>query len=195
MRLYFAPASPYSRKVRTAAIELGIANQIEIVLQMPRDNSKGFFDINPLARIPVLETDEGEVLYDSPVICEYLNAQAGGSLFPAKGWQRWHALKRQAVGDGILDSAVPLRQEMLRPAAQQSEEFIARNRATVARALRVLEYAKQGPVDIGSLAIGCALGYLDYRFTDWDWRRDYPALAAWYDTLTARPSFIQTLPI
>jgi glutathione S-transferase len=90
---------------------------------------------------------------------------------------------------------MPLRQEMLRPAAQQSEEFIARNRATVARALRVLEYAKQGPVDIGSLAIGCALGYLDYRFTDWDWRRDYPALAAWYDTLTARPSFIQTLPI
>jgi glutathione S-transferase len=197
MRLFSATASPYSRKVRVAMIELGLADKIETVAQSPRDGASGFFAINPLAKIPALQTDDSGVLFDSPVICEYLNALVGGSLIPAAGKARWDALRREAIGDGILDTAMPLRGELLRPAEQRSSELIDRQRATVNRTLGVLDQGKLpslDTVDIGTIAIGCALGWLDFRFADWGWQANCPKLAAWQRTLNQRASFAATAP-
>lgn len=198
MKLYSSKASPYSRKVRVSAIELGIGDRIETIETAPRDNSTGFFAVAPLARIPALQTDDGVVLYDSPVICEYLNALASGNLVPAQGARRWDALRRQALGDGILDTALPLRGELLRAAELQSADLIARHRATVDRALDAAENdpasANSDAFDIGAIAIACALGWLDFRFPDWGWRKTRPKLAAWQKTLEQRPSFQATKP-
>ena len=198
MKLYFAPASPYSRKVRAAAVELGLTDKIELLLQLPRDNAKGFFSVNPLARIPVLETDDGVVLFDSPVICEYLDSLSRAPLCPASGPQRFTVLKRQAIGDGLLDNLVPLRGELMRPKEQQSPDFIARAYATVDRTLQVLDRensARGGDrPSIGDIAIGCALAYLDFRFADHPWRDANPQLAAWFQALSARPCFSETPP-
>lgn len=202
MKLYSAIASPYSRKVRVLAIELALANRIDIIEQAPRDNSTGFFSVNPLARIPTLRTDEGVVLYDSPVICEYLNTMANGSLIPAAGAARWDALRRQALADGLLDIALPLRGELLRVKELQSEELIVRHRASVDRALDAANAdptitradVASGPFDIGTIAIGCALGWLNFRFPDWGWRATRPALAAWLANIETRPSFQSTKP-
>jgi glutathione S-transferase len=198
VKLYFAPASPYARKVRAAAVELGLADRIELILQMPRDNAKGFFSVNPLARIPVLETDSGEVLFDSPVICEYLDSLGSTRLCPASGPQRFAVLKRQAIGDGLLDNLVPLRGELMRPKEQQSPDFISRAYATVDRTLQALDRdsktGKGSKPDIGDIAIGCALAYLDFRYPDRPWRDANPQLAAWFAALSARPCFTQTPP-
>jgi glutathione S-transferase len=115
MRLYSSPPSAYSRKVRIVALELGIADRIEVCAQSPRDNSGGSFAINPLARIPVLVTDDGVVLYDSPVICDYLNNLVHGALIPGPGSARWEALRRPALGDGMLDWGLPLSIRMTVP--------------------------------------------------------------------------------
>ena len=198
MKLYSATASPYSRKVRVTAIELGLSAQIELREQMPRDNSTGFFSINPLARVPALEMETGGILYDSPVICEYLNAKAGGSLIPADGAARWDALRRQALADGLLDTALPLRGEVLRAKELQSEELIVRHRATVDRALDAAEHdpVTANPVllDIGVIALVCALGWLDFRFPDWGWRASRPRLAKWLTEIERMPSFKATRP-
>jgi len=198
MKLYSATASPYSRKVRVIAMELGLSAQIELREQMPRDNSTGFFSINPLARIPALEMDGGGILYDSPVICEYLNAKAKGSLIPADGAARWDALRRQALADGLLDTALPLRGELLRAKELQSEDLIVRHRATVDRALDAAEHdpvtANPALFDIGVIALACALGWLDFRFPDWGWRASRPRLAKWLIEIERRPSFEATRP-
>jgi len=198
MQLYCMGPSPFSRKVRVAAIELGVADRVHIREQNPYDGSAGFHAINPLARIPALETDEGGVLYDSPVIIDYLNTLAGGTLVPAAGPGRWDALRRQALGDGILDTALPLRAELLRQSQLQSAELVTRLRATVERSLDAADaepaLAHPGEIDVGAIAIACALGWLQFRFPDWDWRGNRPRLATWFDTLMARPSFQSTMP-
>ena len=199
MKLYSSTASPYSRKVRVIAMELGLSAQIELRAQMPRDNSNGFFSINPLARIPALEMDEGGILYDSPVICEYLNVKAGGSLIPDTGSGRWDALRRQALADGMLDTALPLRGELLRAKELQSEELVVRHRATVNRALDAADHdpvtVNPALLDIGVIALGCALGWLDFRFPDWGWRGSRPRLANWLIEIERRPSFDATRPV
>lgn len=198
MKLYSAGASPYSRKVRVLAIELGIGDRVHIQEQAPRDNSTGYFSVNPLARVPSLVTDDGLVLYDSPVICEYLNALANGSFIPATGLQRWDALRRQALGDGLLDTGLPLRGELLRAKELQLADLIARHRATVDRAL---DAANKDPAiietsafDIGSIAIACAIGWIDFRFPDWGWRVTRPSLATWLEKIETRTSFQSTKP-
>ena len=198
MKLYSAKASPYARKVRVVAIELGLGEQLQIQEQAPRDNSTGFFAINPLARVPALQNDDGVVLYDSPVIVDYLNTLAGGKLVPAAGAERWDALRRQALGDGILDTALPLRGELLRAKELQSEELIIRSRATIDRALDAADRdpATHRPeqLDIGAIAIACTLGWLDFRFPDLGWRTTRSALAGWLQKLEQRPSFQTTRP-
>ncbi len=198
MKLYSAAASPYSRKVRVLAIELGLADRVQVQEQAPRDNSTGYFSVNPLARVPALVTDDGTVLYDSPVICEYLNALANGSFIPPGGAARWDALRRAALADGLLDNTLPLRGELLRAKELQSAELIARHRATTDRALdaanREKTIVENGTFDIGSIALGCALGWLDFRFPDWGWRATRAPLAAWLARIETRASFQSTKP-
>lgn len=197
MKLFYSPASPYVRKVRVLALELGIDDRLKLITVDPRDPASGLAGQNPLSRVPTLITEGGDILFDSPVICEYLDALAGGShLFPAPGPARWAALRRQAIGDGIMDNAVPLRAEYLRPLAQRSDEFIERMTRGIIGAVALLEsrVAELEHFDIGTIAIGCALGYLDFRHQTLDWREHRPGLAAWYEKISARPSFAATKP-
>ncbi|HXX85056.1 MAG TPA: glutathione S-transferase N-terminal domain-containing protein [Casimicrobiaceae bacterium] len=198
MKLYSAKASPFGRKVRVVIIELGLAGRVETREQMPRDNSTGYWSINPLAKVPALQTDDGTVLYDSPVIVEFLNASANGSLIPAKGPERWDALRREAMGDGVIETAQLLRAELTRARELQSQELIDRQRATVNRTLDAAEkdptLSQLAQPDVGAIAIGCALCWLDFRFPDWNWRPSRPRLAAWLQAIEQRPSFQSTRP-
>lgn len=198
MKLYGTTGSPYARKARVCAHELGLADRIEFVVQAPRDNAGGYWNVNPLARIPALVLDDGSALYDSPVICEYLNALAGGALIPASGPARFDALRRQALGDGIPESGVPLRGELARAPELHAAEYIDRYKATIDRALDAIDREPAtvtgGPVDVGAIACACAIGWLAYRFPDWRIAPGRPRLAAWYAAILERPSFRATRP-
>ena len=200
MKLYQSPASPYARKVRAVLIETGLKDKVQEVLQAPRENTKGFHKKNPLARIPVLETAKGEILFDSPVICEYLDSlNRKRKLFPASGAARWRALKLQALGDGIMDAAVPLRQETIRPDSEKSPEFIARTQANILRTVDALNAEARGgklpaQPSIGTLSVACALGYLDFRFPELGWREGHARLAAFDAAMAVRPSMQASAP-
>jgi glutathione S-transferase len=153
---------------------------------------------NPLSKIPTLVLDDGTPLYDSPVICEYLDQlHTGPKLFPAEPRARLLALRQQALGDGFLDLLILLRDERLRqhPSDAHLASFAARRKATLAAMSVEVEHLSATPLSIGHIAFGCALGYLDFRFASEDWRADHPQLARWYSDLSARPSFRNTEPI
>ncbi len=194
MKVHASPASPYVRKVRALAVELGVPLEMMIADAAAADSSYG--RINPIHRVPALELDNGEVLFDSPVICEYLDTTHGGGFFPPPGPERWRVLKLQALGDGIMDAAVPRRGEVLRPERQQSPSRIAAYERSIRQVLDALEKDVAGldGVNIGTIAVACALGYLDFRFPDDAWHKTRPALKAWYDAFAQRPSMVQTVP-
>jgi glutathione S-transferase len=183
MKLYYAPASPYARKVRVAANRLGVNLELVQVNPLALDNAYG--QVNPVNRVPSLKLDDGTVLFDSPVICEYLDATYGPLLIPPKGPARWDTLRRQALGDGIMDAAVPRRHEMLRPQNQQSPERLALYARSVNQILDHLETtaATYAQDDLGAIAIACALEYLDFRFTEDAWRQGRPDLSAWHESV------------
>lgn len=195
--LHWSPRSPFVRKVMVAAHELGLAGRIDTrrtLVRMGAPNGDLLPD-NPLSKIPTLVLPDGSALYDSLTICEYLNDVAGGSLFPA-GAARWPALTRQALGNGWLDLLVLWRNERDKPAAAQTAEwmdsFSTKNAATLARCEQDATSWPEGRCDIGDIAIGCALSYLDFRFADLGWREGRPVLAAWHARIAARPSFAAT---
>ncbi len=199
MKLYFSPASPFARKVRVSALELGLAERIEL-LQISLSPVSPHTDLrlhNPLGKIPALITDEGEALYDSPVICEYLDALAGGArLWPAAGPARWRALTRQALADGITDAAVLVRYEQaVRPEPLRWAQWIEGQWLKIRTALEALERdSLEGVFDIGTISVACALGYLDFRFAEEGWRARLPRLAAWYALISERASLAATRP-
>ena len=199
MQLFTNPNSPFARKVRVSALELGLAGRIESldVTSSPVDPHSGLRERNPLGKIPALITDAGEALYDSPVICEYLDALAGGNrLFPANGPARWRALRRQALADGIADAAVLVRYETAaRPVPLQWREWLDGQWLKIRSALDALEHdTLDGPFDIGVISIACALGYLDLRFPQEPWRQDHPSLSRWLGALAERESLAATRP-
>jgi glutathione S-transferase len=197
MKLRYSPTSPYVRKVAVAIQELGLQDKVDRVATTPWDPATDLGRVNPLGKVPTLVADDGTVLYDSPVICEYLDDLAGGRLLPPGGPDRWTALRRQALADGLMDAAVAARLESQRPQEQQSTDWIARQKAAMTRALDALEgeaAALGGPLTLGHVAIGCALGYLDFRFAADDWRKGRPLLADWYKGFAARPSMASTVP-
>jgi len=201
MKLWYSPPSPFARKVRVAAIELGLGERIELVLTpvMPTEPNPTLIAQNPLVKLPTLEADDGTVLYDSRTICEYLDALAGGGrLFPASGPARWDALRRQALGDGIMDAGILRRYELvLRPEALRWSDWLRGQQAKIDHALDAGE--RDAPrwreaFDIGHITLACALGWLDFRFADFDWRAKRAALADWYARAARRPSLAQTVP-
>lgn len=196
MKLHYSPTSPYVRKVMACAIARGVDGQIELVETNPHASPAGLLAHNPLSKVPCLVTEDGLALFDSPVICEYLDSVGDERpLFPAAGAARWRALRQQAIADGIMDAAVGVRMEQGRPQEAARDAAMARNRAAVERALDVLETdAPVQHVDIGTLALACALGYLDFRFADDAWRTGRPGLAAWYETMATRPELTRTAP-
>jgi len=199
MKLFFAAASPFARKVTVCAAELGIAIERVAATPHPINRDRSVVAQNPLGKVPTAIADDGTVLFDSRVICEYLDAQAGGGrLFPAAGPARWQALAEQALADGLMDAGILLRYEALtRPAEQQSDAWKAGQMDKIACALDALEAQAGGlgdRVDIGSITIGCALGWLDFRFGDLGWRNGRPGLAGWFEAFDARPTMAATRP-
>ncbi len=200
MKLFFSPASPFVRKCMVIAHELALTERIENLPSAagPVARDKSIIPSNPLGKVPTLITDDGQVLYDSRVICEYLNDLGGGALFPANGRARWQALADQALGDGVMDAALLARYETaLRPEALRWSDWVDGQMSKAHDALAQLEKnvaSLEGRVDIGTITIGCALGYLDFRYASYDWRSIHPGVAAWFKTFNARPSMQATLP-
>jgi glutathione S-transferase len=194
MKLYGSPISPFTRKAMVIARELDLKLTVE---RRPADQEE-FRRINPLGKIPALVLDDGSVLIDSRVICEYLNNFGGGKFFPGMSlWKensgRWKALGRQALADGIADAAVASIVEGRQPTPNQT--MIAHHMRAVEAGLNALERSKLAdPPTIGEIAAGCALGYIDFRLKDFDWRAGRPNLAAWYEKFSQFKSMLATQP-
>ncbi|MBS0520270.1 MAG: glutathione S-transferase [Proteobacteria bacterium] len=200
MKLYYSPASPYARKVRVVAIETGLDKKIEMVnvALTPVAPNADVDKHNPIGKIPVLSV-KGMDLFDSPVICEYLDSHhKGRKLFPRKGRQRWMALRQQAMADGLLDAALLARYEnFLRPEEKRWADWSKGQMKKVEGVLTQLDAeakALKGKPTIGTISIACALGYLDFRFATFDWRARHPKLAKWYAAMAKTPSMKATIP-
>ena len=198
LKLRYSPTSPYVRKVMMAAHEKGVVDRLQLETTNPWDSKPEFTSENPLSKVPALAIEDGTILFDSPVICEYLDSLGGGvALFPAAGAQRWRALRQQALGDGICDAAILRRLESNRPAGEQSKDWMERQKNVVGRALDTLEKEADqldGEMTIGAIAVLAALGYLDFRYGHKPWRENRPKLAGWFEKASARESFGKTAP-
>jgi glutathione S-transferase len=204
MQLYYAAASPFVRKCLVSAHELGLRDRIELLpaAAHPVNRDAALVARNPLGKIPTLLADPGNehgaVVYDSRVICEYLNALGDGHLLPATGDARWAALTLQALADGIMDAAVLTRYETaVRPEVLRWSAWIDGQLAKVHSGLAEIE--RQAPgfgarVDLGTIAVACALGYLDFRFASLEWRERQTKTAAWFDAFAQRESMLATAP-
>ncbi|MGE0312865.1 MAG: glutathione S-transferase family protein [Lautropia sp.] len=201
MKLHWSPRSPYVRKVMICVHELGLDDRIErvrSVAAMLKPNAELMQD-NPLSKIPTLVRDDGSTLFDSRVICEYLDEVGQGTLFPRGGEARWQALRWQAFGDGLLDALILWRNERERSEVSRSPELIAAFERKVDASLAQLAHEaaalSAAPFGIGHVAIACALGYLDYRFDALGWRSKVDALARWHASVETRPSYRDTMPV
>ena len=199
MKLYHSPTSPYVRKVVVLIAEAGIGG-IEIVPASgtPVAPDGAVAARNPLGKIPALERLDGPTLYDSRVICQYLDAQSGAGFYPP-GARRWDTLTLEATADGILDAALLMVYEgRIRPEEMRYEPWVEGQWSKVDRALDALESRwishLNGPLDMGQIALGCALGYIDFRHGARNWRDGRPDLAAWNAAFAARPSMLASVP-
>lgn len=202
MKLHWSPRSPFVRKVMVCVHETGLMERLErirSVVAMSKPNLELMLD-NPFSKIPTLVTDEGRVLFDSAVICEYLDTlHTGPKLFPAVGAARWQALRWQALADGMLETLVLWRNERDQPAVQQNPEWLSAFDLKIRHCLDLIEREsadlEQAHFGIGHIALGCALGYLDYRFAEFGWRNGRARAAAWFEALCLRSSMRMTAPV
>jgi len=201
MTLHWSPRSPYVRKVMIAAHEMGLQDRIRIVRTVAGGTTPHWdlMKINPVGKIPTLELEDGSAIYDSPVIIEYLDTlHTGPKLYPSAWPERLAALRRHALGQGMLDNALPLLGEGFRPVEKQSEPHKALWRAKLRACVDALETEAEALTEsgftVGHLAIGVALSYLDFRFADLAWRVGHPQLATWHARFDARPSVRANLP-
>lgn len=200
MKIFYSQASPFVRKCLVTAHELGLSERIEFVpaAAHPVNRDRSIVAQNPLGKVPTLIADDGTVLYDSRVICEYLDALGGGKLIPRAAPARWRVLVEQSLADGIMDAAVLARYEKaVRPEALRWSDWLAGQLDKVSCGLAALERHAAGfsdRVDLGTIAFGCALGYLDFRFPAIAWRDRHANLARLGDKLFARQSFQDTRP-
>ncbi|TSH93124.1 glutathione S-transferase [Verticiella sediminum] len=201
MKLFYSPASPYVRKVMAVAHEAGCAGDIECLPSAahPVNRDARIAASSPLAKVPTAVLEDGQVLFDSRVICEYLAERYGSpALFPS-GAARWAVLSRQALGDGLLDAALLARYERAaRPAEFQWQPWydgqITKVQASVDAIEAIAAELPTSAPDIGAITLGCALGYLDFRFADLDWRAEHPRTAAWFAAFDELPAMRETRP-
>ena len=199
LQLHWSPKSPFVRKVMICIHELGIDHEvgkIRSVAAMLKPNAALMQD-NPLSKIPTLLLEDGSALFDSVVICEYLNDHAKGSLFPAGGTAKWQALRWHALGNGLMDALILWRNERERevPLPALMQAFEHKTGATLDLLEAQVPALAAAPLSIGTVTLACALGYLDYRFDALGWRQRAPALAAWFAVWQQRPSFVLTEPV
>jgi glutathione S-transferase len=199
MLLRHSHTSPYVRKVVAMLYEIGLADRVGIETVDGWSEPDILTADNPLSMVPTLVTDEGESLYDSPVICDYLDhCHSGLPMIPASGSSRWRVLREQALADGILDCAIEIfMEERKRPGELRWGWWVDLKRRAITRALDRLESESaelEGRVDLGVISVACALGYLDLRGAAGDWRQGRPSLAAWYADFAQRPSMLLSAP-
>jgi glutathione S-transferase len=200
MKLIGSLTSPYARKARVVLAEKKI--DFDWVIDSPNSPDTSVTRYNPLARIPVLVFDDDTALFDSPVIVEYLDSLApNNKLFPQASRERLEVKRWEALADGVLDAAVGCRMEQVRPAGERSESWMKRERTVIDAALKMMArelgdqpWCMGTPFTFADIAVGCALGYLDFRFPDIAWRGSHPNLAKLYDKLMQRPAFAETAP-
>ncbi len=198
MKLFCTLTSPYARKVRVVLAEKKI--DYELVIESPR-TSEVISHYNPLARVPVLVLDDDSSIFDSSVIVEYLdNVAPNSKLMPQPNRERIEVKCREALADGLLDAAVAIRMELQRPDDVRDHAAIGRNHLVIGRSLQAMEHhlgdntwCMGTHFGLADIAIGCALGYLDFRFSGIDWRPAQPNLTRLYEKLMQRPSFIETM--
>jgi len=198
LKLRFSPTSPYVRKVMVTALELGLEDRIEKIMTNVWAPDTDIADNNPLGKVPCLTTEEGMDLFDSPIICEYLDSLAGGKLFPQAEDQKWHVLRLMALGDGIIDAGVNCRiEDFLRPEEKRYPKWRERQTTVILRSVADLEknpnFADQA-LHSGHIAIACGLDYANYRLPDLDWRQDHPKVVSWFESFVAKPSMQATAP-
>ena len=200
MKLIASLTSPYARKVRIVLLEKKIDCPIEI--DIPWDSDSKVPQANPLGKVPVLVMDDGDNLFDSRVIAEYLDSISPVSrLFPQDRHQLLEARRWEALADGICDAAANMVLEQRRPVAQQSPEWLLRQMDNIKRGTETLSHWL-GPklwccadgYSIADICTACCLSYLDLRLPDFDWRALYPHLAQWHTRIEQRPSFVDTRP-
>jgi len=197
--LHWSPKSPYVRKVMICAHELDLLPRLTLVRSvaaMLKPNERLMQD-NPLSKIPTLVLEDGRTLFDSVVICEYLNEMGSGNLFPPQGEAKWQALRWHAFGDGLLDALILWRNERERAEMRSQtliDAFDLKVRASLAQLDKEAPALGSSGFNIGHLTLACALSYMDFRFDALGWRKLAPALAAWYETVSQRPSMRATEP-
>lgn len=201
MRLYASTTSPFVRKVRVLLQEIGIQDKVETVATVttPHEPDAELGKVNPLNKIPCLTLDDGTALYDSGVICEYLDAVHGtGRFLPATGVRRWQILRMQALADGICDAGILMRYELaIRPEELRWQPWLAGQRTKIVQGLTELEErldSLQGDLDLGGISVACLLGWLEFRTILPELRQMFPALMSWNDTTQKRPSLASTKP-
>lgn len=199
MKLYHSDTSPYVRKVMAVLEVTGQRDAVELVpgSGSPLEPNEATCSVNPLGKVPCLVTDEGLALFDSRVICRYLDHRGSGGLYP-EGDALWPVLAREALAEGVLDAALLVIYEgRLRPDGLRFSPWVQGQMSKVHRSLGVIEGEADrfgDRIDAGTLAVGCALGYLDFRFADLGWRTGRPALAAWWERFSAIPAMTSTAP-
>ncbi len=200
MKLYYAPTSPYVRKVMILLEETGQLGDVELinVATTPVAASPELLAKNPLAKVPALERPDGPTLYDSRVITAYLDARAGGKLYPT-GPRRWETLTLEATADGILDAALLMTYEArLRPEDKQMPEWVEGQWDKIARSVAALNTRwmshLQGPLDMGQISVACALAYVDFRHDARGWRQGNDGLSTWFKEFESREWMQSTVP-
>lgn len=203
MKLYAGPASPFVRKVRIVIHELELEGRIDVIMTKPPERTGLLPEFNPLVKIPVLVAEDGDRIYDSPVIVEYLATLIpGAALFDTLDREghplpAWRLSKFAALGDGIAEAAVNIGAEWRRPSDGQSDDYIDRQRTKIVNGIAALEkeVVRFGDaVTIGSIAGACGLGQVDFLDLDEGWRDRHPTLAAWHARFAARDSYRDTAP-
>lgn len=200
MKIFFSPHSPFVRKCLVVAYEAGLADRIEKLPSAahPTNLDTTIAAVNPLGQVPTLVTDDNRVLFDSRVICEYLDHLGQNNMFPKSAVLRWRVLTEQSLADGIMNAGLVIRYEKkVRPHAAQWSDWEKAQMHKIDRSLDYFETKADtygNRIDIGMITLGCALGYLDYRFTDYAWRDHRPRLSTWFKTFAERPSMRDTVP-
>ncbi len=205
MQLIYSATSPYARKVRMLVIEKGLTDRVEVVVANPLQDPPELLAANPLAKVPALIVEPdvepsgrpGFTLFDSPLLCAYLDSLCAPRLIPEACPERWQVLRREALADGITDAAVSSVMEGRRIESQRSPEWLARWRSAILRGVVELEKEAEalgGRFDLGAIASAAALAYLDFRLPQIDWRAQAPGLSTWLETVRGRESFAQTVP-
>ncbi|MGX1171698.1 glutathione S-transferase [Pseudomonas sp. R151218B TE3479] len=202
MTLFHNPASPFVRKVLVLLHETGQQDRVALQLSQltPVKPDRALIEDNPLSKIPALRLANGSVIHDSRVILDYLDHQhVGNPLIPRDGAARWRRLTLASLADGVMDAAVMIRYETaLRPVEKHWDEWLDAQRDKIRRALGLLEAEAIAELashfDVASISVACALGYLDLRHPDLEWRKANPQLAAWFAEVSLRPSMVATVP-